>query len=463
MTDTRKRWLRRLLILPPLALGIAVLVWQAGDRGAPEVLPDSEMARPARVTTLQAADFTPRALAYGIVEPATVWNAVAEVSGRIVYRHPELESGNILPAETVVFRIDPADYQLAVTRLGAQLASAEADLAELEVQEANARNSLAIEERAAALADEDLQRQQTLRARGTVSQAAVDAAEQAALTSRQRVQDLENTLALIPVQRRVLEASIAVNQAQLEEAGLDLERTEIRLPIDARIAEVNAEVSQFVSVGETLAVGDGIETAEITAQIAPDQFWPLMAALDLDVSDMPTDEFLQLREQIGLTAEVRLAIGNFVAHWPAQFNRVRETVDPQTRTIGVVVVVDEPLRNAIPGVRPPLTKNMYVEVALTGRPLPDRIVVPRVALHLGADGGQVVYLVDGDGRLEIRPVTVAFVQGDLALVAGGLAAGDRVIVSDLIPAIEGMLIEATEDETLTGGMLATAAGEDPVR
>ena len=178
---------------------------------------------------------------------------------------------------------------------------------------------------------------------------------------------------------------------------------------------------------------------------------------------MPTEELSHIRDRIGLTAEVRLAISSFVARWPAEVNRVRETVDPQTRTIGVVVVVDEPLRNAIPGVRPPLTKNMYVEVALTGLPLADRLAVPRVALHVDGDGGQVVYLVGDDGRLEIRPVTIRFVQGDLALVADGLAEGDRVVVSDLIPAIEGMLIDAVEDEALADGVAAAASGADPVR
>lgn len=463
MREDRRRWLRRLLILPPLALGVALVAWQIGGRQAPEVLPEREMVRPARVVTVEAVDFTPRALAYGTVAPATVTNAVAEVSGRILYRHPELESGNVLPAGTVIFRIDPATYALAVSRLEAQVASAQADLAELEVREANARGSLAIEQRAAALAEEDLQRQRTLLARGTASQASVDAAEQQALTTRQRVQDLENTLALIPVQRQALDAGLAVDRAQLEEARLDLERTELTLPMDARIAEVNAEESQFVSVGETLAVADGIDRAEVTAQIAPDQFYPLMAGLDIDVSEMTVEEMGDLRDRIEMTAEVRLAIADFVARWPGRVNRIRETVDPQTRTIGVVVTVDQPLRNAIPGVRPPLTKNMYVEVALAGMTLPGRIVVPRVAVHLAADGQETLYLVGEDGRLTIRPVEVAFVEGNLALVADGLEPGARVVVSDLIPAIEGMLIDAVEDEALAAELHEAAAGEGPIR
>ena len=55
----------------------------------------------------------------------------------MIEKHPALERGRLLEAGTVILRIDPADYELAVARSQASLESAEAQLAELEVTEEN--------------------------------------------------------------------------------------------------------------------------------------------------------------------------------------------------------------------------------------------------------------------------------------------------------------------------------------
>ena len=74
------------------------------------------------------------------MQPERVWATVAEVAGRIVEVHPRLRNSEIIPAGTLLFRIDPVDYELA-------LAKATAEIAELDVQESNARGSLEIEQR----------------------------------------------------------------------------------------------------------------------------------------------------------------------------------------------------------------------------------------------------------------------------------------------------------------------------
>lgn len=51
---------------------------------------------------VEPVDFVPRALGYGYVQPGKVWEAVAEVSGKIAYRHPELERGRLLPEATEI-------------------------------------------------------------------------------------------------------------------------------------------------------------------------------------------------------------------------------------------------------------------------------------------------------------------------------------------------------------------------
>jgi multidrug efflux pump subunit AcrA (membrane-fusion protein) len=462
MSEPRKTWLKRFLFLPPLALGAVVLVWMVRGSAPPQQAEPSEVRRPVRVIQLEPTRFVPRALGYGYVQPGAVWEAVAEVAGKIVFRHPTLEKGRILEAGTVILQIDPASYELTVTRIEAEIESARAELAELAAREVNARSSLKIERRALALAEQDLKRKKSLMARGNASQAAVDQSESARLIQHQRAQELENTLNLMPSERRLLDARLALQQAQLGEAKLDLERTSIRLPFDARIADANVELTEFVNLGQALAVADAIDLAEVTAQIAIHQLAPLIST-GVELSSITTEQLSQLPARLGLSAEVRLNTGDFTAAWPARFDRLSETIDPQTRTVGLIVAVDDPYRQAIPGRRPPLAKNMYVEVELRGRPLDDRIVVPRVAIHRGPGGDMVVYLADGEDRLAFRPIQVGARQSNFYVVTSGLEGGERLVVSDLIPAIEGMLLATSVDRKLSTRILAEARGEVSIR
>ena len=462
MSDGAKTWVRRLAILPPLALGVAALVWQLQNRAAPQQAEPREIARAVRVIEVQPTRFVPRALGYGYVQPGSVWEAVAEVAGKIVFRHPELERGRLMAAGAEILRIDPADYELAIARLEAELESVEAERAELAARRANTQSSLEIERRALALAGEDLARKRKLLGRGNASQATVDKSESGFLAQRQRVQERENTLNLLPAERRLLNAKRALRDAQLKGARLDLERTAIRLPFDARIAEVTVEATQFVNVGQTLAVADSIDVAEIAAQLAIGQVAPLIRG-HADLSALSTEQLSRLPGQFGLSAEVRLRSGEVSATWDARFDRLSETIDPQTRTVGLIVVVEQPYRKAIPGTRPPLTKNMYVEVELRGPAQEDRIVVPRVAVHRGPDGGALVYLAGPDDRLIFRPVRPGPAQSDLVVIEEGLAGGERLVASDLFPAIEGMLLEPVVDARLAARLLAEARGAARIR
>ena len=62
------------------------------------------------------------------------------------------------------------------------------------------------------------------------------------------------------------------------------------------------------------------------------------------------------------------------------------------------------------------------------------------------------------GRLEIRPVTLGPAQDDLVLVTEGLAPGERIVVSDLIPAIVGMRLDPNLDASMAERLRAQASG-----
>ncbi|WP_299439869.1 efflux RND transporter periplasmic adaptor subunit [uncultured Rhodospira sp.] len=435
-----RHW-RKTLVVPPVALGVALIMVMAGGKAPPVRAEGAEVARPARVIAVPAVDLVPRATGFGQVTPEHVWQAVAQVAGRLVEVHPRLKRGAILEKGTVVARIDPSAYKLT-------LREREVELRELEIDEQNARSLIDIQERAVEVARRDLNRQRELRGSGAASQAALDQAETALLNAEQNLQNLRNTLNLIPVQR-------ALAQARLEQAQLDVENTTLTAPFDIRVAKVNVVESQFATVGEVLAEGDSIDVAEVEAQFTFNELAPLMHNISGDAMRRAASEN-RIGAALEAEAVVRLLGGGELAQvveWPARLVRVSDTVDPQTRTFGVIVAVEGSYQSARPGVRPPLVKNMFVEVELRGQPVPGVIIVPRLSVHDGH-----VYVLDDADRLEKRPVRVHAVQGDLAVVAGGLSEGDRLVVSDLIPAVEGMLIEPRPDPAERARLIAAAEG-----
>jgi len=454
MAFDKKKILKRLLIIPPIVAGVALMAYQVKNRQAPQHETLQEVAKKVRVITVQKLTVVPRALGYGNVTPGTVWEAVAEVAGKIVKIHPLLKAGAILPKDSVILKIDPTDYLLAQQSIEADIRAINAQISEIKTREKNTKASLGIERRSLALNQKDLKRKQALLKRRAVSQAAVDQEERTLLARRQSMQSLQNSLNLLPAEAERLDAQRATLEIKLKNAKLDLARTTITLPFDARIAAVNIELAQFASLGKTLVVSDSIDVSEVSAQLPVDKMARLLDRSRLKNFSV-TSATANIEQILGLKPIVRLRSANLDVSWPGRVVRVSDRLDPRTRTLGVIVAVDNPYKLSVDSHRPPLAKNMYVEVELRGVPQQDKIVLPRSALHNGR-----VYIADKNNRLEIKPVKIAYSQGNLTVLASGLKAGERVVVSDLIPAINGMLLSTVDDEGVRQSLKRAANGED---
>lgn len=440
------------LFFAPLAAGIAVFILLTHQSAPPEQLDVDTPARVVRYIEAPRVTVIPRALGYGRARPVRVWEAVAEVSGRIIEIHPRLLKGSLIGRDELLVRIDPTEYELAVSQVQADILSTRAQLAEMAVKEANTRASLAIEEESLALRATEVARKSELVQKRTLSASEYEQEQRNLLAQRQQVQAQKNALNLLPAERELLAAQLARFQAQLDSVKLDLTRTEIRLPFRARISEVNAEQAQYVREGSVLAKADAIDKAEVEAQIPIARMRALLQSdkrLDFNKLDPG-----RLTEQLGVDARVWLRDPNGDVLWQGQFRRMSDTLDPDTRTVGVIIEVDAPYGDVRPGERPPLVKGLFVEVDLRGRPRPDRLVVPRNALHDGR-----VYLVE-DGRLVIRQVDVQTVQPEYAVIADGIEVGAPVVVTDLVPAIEGMRLEGQPDPEALERLIAEAEARD---
>ena len=359
------------------------------------------------------------------------------------YLEPGLRADRLIDEDTLPVHLDATtDYELTQAQAQAELDGAEARLAELELREDNIEASLEIARRKRDLAAEELQRQQVLLERGAISKAVVDQAEEAFLQQRSRVQELENELRLLPVQQRVPEAERAAAEARLAEARRNITRTHITMPFGGRIAEVMIERDQYVAVGEILLVAENLDDVEVSAPVRLSEARAFFAdRLPVQLAELGIEALDRLPAAIGLEAELRLDIGAFTVTWPAMIRRFSFALDPATRTIGIIVGVDQPFQRTVTGERPPLIRDMFVEVVLRGPAIRQALVVPRAALVRAPDRGWQVHLADAEHRLERRAVEVAYEVNDMAVISEGLAAGERVVLSDLPRAIEGMLLD----------------------
>ncbi|MEM8855877.1 MAG: hypothetical protein AAGD34_19400 [Pseudomonadota bacterium] len=437
------RW-RRVLIVPALLVGVGLfLLLTRSHEAAVEVGPPAPVA--VRIVTVAPAPLAGRAEGFGRVRAARRWEGVSEVEGRVTEIHEALAEGAHMAAGTVYGRIDPRDYEIAKARAEAALESASAALAEIDTREEAAKANLILEGRIKDLAAADLERKRALMARGTNAQIAVDQAERDLVNQTRKVQELNNEIALYAVQRRSAEATLHARTVDLEEAERNLANTILRVPFDARVVSKTLETGEYVRPGDRLVQFDDVAAAEVTVEVQPSALRG-MVAVALEGADVRPAMFADgaaldaILGDLHLTAKVFQTIGEAEVAWPAQVLRTDGSIDETTGTVGVIVRVDDPDLLEAPREGPPLSVGTFVRVVFTTRRVSGLIGLPREALNRDRSGTRFVYVAEVDDTLGRRDIDVAAPVNGTVIVTGGLAPGDRVLLSSPQPPILGMPI-----------------------
>ncbi len=446
--------LKKLLIVVPVICGIAVFAVLKSNKTPPVRVENKERSQTVRVITLERATVVPRVISYGYVEPDRIWQAIPEVSGKVVYVNENLKKGHFIKQGEVLFRIDTTSYGLAERRGVADLMNVDARIKELEQQRKNTERLLKIEKQSLNSAAQELRRKRELFKNNYISASDLEKEERTFLSHQTAVNNLQNTLDLIPSQKKALMAQKESGESTVRQQRLDVTKAEIRAPFNCRLSAVNIELDQFAGAGSVLAEAIGIDRVEIPVSLTPQNFFTLLPRTQKGKIG-PEPDVESIRKAIGISAKVRLPLDeSHTFEWDGQFSRTSESIDMQTGAITTYITVEKPYEKAIPGKRPPLVINMYVEVELSGPPLPDRLAVPRHAVRSGS-----VYISGPDNRLEIRPVEVEFFIQDIAVLSDGVNPGENLVLSDVIPAVQGMLLKPVHDPGIKTSLLNQAAGE----
>ncbi|ADH86298.1 efflux RND transporter periplasmic adaptor subunit [Desulfurivibrio alkaliphilus] len=399
-------------VLPLLVLLAGFLLMQLllSQRQAPE--PRERVERGALVELLAVQPETHQVMVRGsgTVQPQREISLIPRVSGEVVELGPNFVAGGFVREGELLFRLDPADYELARERAKAAVARAEARLVEISERAAVARREW---ELFAASPDHE---------------------------SDTRLQP--SPLALYQPQLLEAEAERVAAEADLTAARLDLERTTLLAPFNGRIRQRQLELGQFIQAGVTVATLTGTDRAEIIVPL-PQADLPWLQ-LPRPASAPATDSGVHGVSDLGSPALVTFTAGDRDYQWPGKLHRTLGEVESQGRMVQTVIMVEDPYdladrRDDAPALLP----GMFVGVQLAGKRLEEVFILPRRAVR----EGDTVWLMDDEQRLRLAPVNIRRRERETAIIDHGLTAGDQVVLTELVGAVEGMLLRANNRET----------------
>lgn len=305
----------------------------------------------------------------GRLESLRTADVRAQVGGIIQKRL--FQEGSYVRAGQPLYQIDSSTYEASLESARAQLATAQATLAK---------------------ADADLARYKPLVAADAISKQEYDAAVTA---------------------KRSAEAGVKAAQAAIKSAGISLNRSRITAPISGFIGQSK------VSEGTLLNAGDATVLATIR------QTNPMYVNVTQSAS-----EVMKLRRQIAegklLAADGAIAVGikfddGTVYPEKGRLLFADPTVNESTGQIT--------LRAAVPNDQNILMPGLYVRVLMDQVAVDNAFIVPQQAVTRGAK--DTVMIVNAQGGMEPREVTVAQQQGANWIVTSGLKDGDKVVVEGI--------------------------------
>jgi RND family efflux transporter MFP subunit len=375
-------------------IGLSLAVIVAGVIGAayitktaPKALrrPPAKIAPLVEVARIQPGIHNVAVQAMGTVVPAKEIVLESRVSGEIVALHPQFAVGGFLEKGSEVLRIEPLDYELAVT------------LAEARVKDSESILKVAEEEAAAAVEEWRL-----------LYSNKPENAEIPALVAKEP-------------QLEAARAKLAAEKADLQKAKLDLARTRIKAPFNAIVRKKFVDIGSQVSGQEQLA-----------ELIGTDVYW-IQASIPVDRLNWITIP----RQSTETGSKVRIFHRNEYIHSGTVIKLLGD-LEQEGRMARVIIEVRDPL-----GLRRkekkqlPLLIGEYVRLEISGRQLDNVYRIPRTALR---DSNRI-WVASSEDTLKIRDVDILWRDSDTVLFRDGLQPGDRLIVSELPTPVDGMAVQ----------------------
>lgn len=374
------------VILPVSILIAAIIVFVVLIR-TPEqldVVPAEQAVASVRVAPVRSQSVRLDVHSQGRVQASRRVSLSAAATGPVSWISPSLRAGGYFAADEVILRVDSTDYETALERARSSLAQAETD----------ARH-----------AREEYERNSALAAQRLISESQLRDLQRQAENSAGRVRDAQG----------------AVDQAEL-----DLRRSEIRAPFATIVESSSIDLGQHVGRGQALAVLLSADEVEVRLPLALNQ---------LSYLDIPLGIRGELADDISPKVKISGRLGDAVQHWEGRLVRMEASIDTVSNAVQAIVRVDQTTAGI------PLPIGLYVEAVIAGREVDDVIVLPREVIR----GNNQVLVVDTENRLWYRQVEIMRLENDRVVLSGGLEDGERICLSPIQAIIDGMRVNVVDE------------------
>jgi membrane fusion protein (multidrug efflux system) len=301
---------------------------------------------------------------------------VAEIRPQVngIIQERLFNEGSDIKAGSVLYQIDPAPYQAAYDNAVAALARSEANLPPARLKAERFKQLIALK---------------------AISQ-----------------QDFDNADAVL----KQAEADIEYSKATVESARINLAHTRVIAPIPGRIGKSNVTIGALVTAHQAspLAVIQQLDPIYVDAAQSSATLLRLKRniASGLLKGNGPNQTRVKLLLEDGTP---------YPQEGILKFSEV--TVDPSTGSYILRMVFPNPKHVLLPG--------MYVRAVVQEGEVDRAILVPQQGVSRDPKGNPVALIVDGEGKVQQRMITVDRAIGDKWLITDGLKPGDRLIVEGM--------------------------------
>jgi RND family efflux transporter MFP subunit len=316
----------------------------------------------------------------GTLDGYTNADVRAQVTGYLLKQG--YQEGAFVRKGQLLFEIDPRPFQAALDQAQGQLAQAKAQLA----------NDVAIQGRTQL----DVEKYEPLAKEQAASQQDLDNAVQNNLAAKATVQTAE--------------AQIKTAEAAVETARINLEFTRLVAPIDGIAGQAQLQVGALVNQGSGPVTSvSTVDPIKVFFTVGEPQYLAWRHRFPSEGAQQTAIENLRL--------ELILADGSTYVH-PGKYFFADRQVNESTGAIRIAGVFPNPGNILRPG--------GYGKVRAVVRIQQGALLVPQRAVS-ELQGGYQVAIVDGDNKVNIRPVTVGDRIGNQWVIAEGLKPGERVV------------------------------------
>jgi multidrug efflux system membrane fusion protein len=392
----RRSWLRRWWPVPALAVLVllSAATWRltkadtasgtsaAGKAGRGADAANRKIAVAAQPATVQPS-FEITLGALGTVIARNTVTVHARVDGELI--KVAFREGQMVRIGDLLVQVDPRPYQVALDNA---LATLEKDKAQL----ANAQVDL--ERYRGLIADDSIPKQQ-----------------------------YDSQVALVQQDK----ALVLADQAQVDNARLNLSFTQVTSPINGRVG------LRQVDQGNMVHASDANGLVVIT-QIQP---------VDI-VFPIPQDRLPSVQRRVASGDRLKVDVYDSDGHALLGTGTLLTTDNQIDTTTGTVK-----LKAEFPNRDGGLFPNQFVNIRLHLEKIDDALTIPSAAVQRGAPG-LYVYVVKPDSTVQIRPLKLGPTEGDRVQVLGGLAANERVVVDGVDKLRDGAAVDLIDPAAPAG-------------